>query len=201
MRENDMDDVETRKQAGLDELLAEGWKREDLSWFPPKPIGPPSSPPTDVRISRRNQETGAFDTKTEPLTPAQGERMAAERREFDEKRALGMWTIKHEAVVRKHREEVAAMLEAGRAALAPRWPMAAAELHYAMTAYSERYDRELPKAEVQALRDRVERLDQLAETLPPEAAEIVRLTKQAYCGPPAGKAVLFEACERMKAST
>ena len=113
-----MDEVETRKQADLEQLLAKGWKRSDLSWFPPAPLAPESTEPlpTTRSVAVYDEDAGTFTRKIEPLTPAMARRDADKQRAFDVKRSKGMWTIKHEALMRRHREEVTATLEAGRAA-------------------------------------------------------------------------------------
>lgn len=191
-------DLEARKQAGLDKLLAKGWRREDLSWFPPRdePTKRPEDP-TRRTVHVYDPWTQSFASKEEKRTPAQIERDEAVTRKFDDKRKRGMWTIKHEAVMRRHHEEIAEMFEAARSALAPRWPEQAAELHAAMRAYADKHDNRLSEVEANAL---LERVDRLVEALPPDAAEIARLAKLSYVGEAKYRTELREACARMGAT-
>lgn len=177
-----MDEVETRKQADLEQLLAKGWKRSDLSWFPPAPLAPESTEPlpTTRSVAVYDEDAGTFTCKIEPLTPARARRDADKQRAFDVKRSKGMWTIKHEALMRRHREEVTATLEAGRAVLALRWPNEAAIIHEAMTVYAERHERGLLRAEAAV---QFVRVDRVTDLLPAEGAEIARLLRRAYTGP------------------
>jgi len=137
------------------------------------------------------------------LTPAQAERRWNSYREFEERRARGMWTIKNEAMMRRSRERAAASFEMARDALMRKWPAEAEQMHAALTAYSERYERKMTHGDGRMLLDQV---DAIAKTLPPEAAEIVRLAKLSYVGEPSLRAYVGEptfrdelrvACDRL----
>ena len=47
--EIDQNEVEVRKQAELERLLAKGWRREDLTWFPPH--GTPTPRPAELPMT------------------------------------------------------------------------------------------------------------------------------------------------------
>ena len=194
------DDVDLRKQQELDDLLAKGWRREDLTWFPPnnKPLTPMPDPlPTSRVVHVLDPKTRRFNDKTETVTPEKARRDWDRRREFEEKRARGMWTIKHEAVIRRSRERVDEAFAAGRDALASRWPKEAAEVYDAMVRVSQRYELKLTDGDGKMLLDRV---DEIAATLPPDAAEVVRLVKLSYVGDPSNRERLMQAAAVLKAS-
>jgi len=191
----DPNEVEARKEAQLTELLAKGWRREDLSWLPPQ--GGPRPRPAELTtriVHQFDSDKGTFQEKNESLTPERAEYEWQRHQKFEERRARGMWTIKHEAVMRRTRERVAATFEMARAALARKWPAEAEAMHAALTAVSERYERKLTKDDGRMLLDQV---DAIAAVLPPEAAEIVRLAKLSYVGEPGSADELHAACARL----
>jgi len=189
-------ELETRKQADLEELLAKGWSREDLSWFTPRelPVEDFAALPTEKIVHVFDDDALTFTRKVEQLTPEQALRAAKRRRAFDEKRARGMWVIKHEAVMRRHRQEIVDLFETARVALAGRWPEQARELHELLTSVSLRYERNISKQAAQELLDRA---DRIVEALPQEAAEIARLAKLSYVGEPKYRQELRDACARL----
>lgn len=196
---DDQESVEERKQRGLDKLLSAGWLREDLTWFSPTTVPlKRAKDPTRRTVHVYDAASQSFTKKVEELTQKQIERDERVICDMEKKRALGMWTIKHEAVMRRHREEIESLFEDARATLAGRWPEQAAMLHSLLTAYTLRHDKYLTKGDGRSLLDRV---DQLAETLPPEAAEIARLAKLAYISDRKYQTELREACSRLRAKT
>jgi len=154
----------------------------------PKPIDPDTTDPV----------LRAFlDAPKGPPRPETDERRRR-RQDFDERRASGMWTIKHEAVVRRHRAEVVRYFEVARLTLSVHWPGEAIAMYEALTAYSLRHERKMSKEDAQEL---LALVDRIGASVPPRASEIVRLAKLAYVGDPKYREELLEACRRMNDDT
>jgi hypothetical protein len=194
--EIDLNEVEARKENRLKELLAKGWRREDLTWMPPSgtPSPRPAVLPTTRVVHVYDEAKGTFRKETESMTPERAERAWERHRKYEEKMALGMWTINGDAVTRRNRERTAASFDMARSVLVRRWPAEAEAMHAALTAVAARHERKLTPGDRKMLLDEV---DALANGLPPEAAEIVRLAKLSYVGEPKYQDELRVACERL----
>lgn len=182
-------DVEARKWAALQELLADGWRPADLTWYPPVPLPAETQPSTTRIVQVFDASSRSFTPKTETLTQEQAERDAAKRREYEVRRSQGMWAIKGESVYRRQRENVARIIATAHAGLSTRWPNEAAIVREAMTTYAARYDLELPVGI--ALRQIV-RIKRMAELLPSDGAAVVRLMMEEYFGKGATERMMDE---------
>jgi len=201
MSEHDAE-VEARKQAGLEKLLAKGFSREDLSWWPPleEPMPPePETPVLERRVHEYDEEVHEFKTRIETMSPKQAARAQEKQRAFEEKRRRGMWTISGEAMSRKVREGAFRIWDAVRDALVAEWPAEAARVHEAFVAF---YDApyEGPTARSKRNDEFFAFVESVAVVLPERASSILRLAKDAYMKPPAEghKEKLLAACAAMR---
>lgn len=195
-------EVEARKQAGLEKLLAKGWRREELTWSPPvkEPMPPkPETPPREMRVHEYDEEAHEYKTRIEMMSPERAARVQEKRRAFEEKRRLGMWTINGEALSRRNRESAMEIWSTATGALAFRCPDEAAAVHAAFVNY---YD--APFAGQTSRTEQKEKfwrfVDGVVLKLPEHAADILRLAKAAYTMTPAegNKEKLFAACAAMR---